>query len=53
MTLPNPIATLYYKKYRNPFRLGSYVGFIRGFCAKPIAPYLTGESQLMQIHCNV
>ena len=46
MTSPNPIATLYYKKYRNSFRLGSYVGFIRGFCAKPIAPYLIGESQL-------
>ena len=37
---------IYYKKYRYGFRIGTYSGFVRGFCAAPIAPYLVAESQL-------
>ncbi|BCD98820.1 hypothetical protein [Marinagarivorans cellulosilyticus] len=40
------VYRLYYVRYRLAFRLGSYLGFIRGFCAAPIAPYLLGEGKL-------
>jgi len=40
------IFDIYYKKYRYGFRIGSYSGFVRGFCAAPIAPYLVEESEL-------
>ena len=36
----NLVYQLYYLKYRQLSRIGSYSGFIRSFCAKPIAPYL-------------
>lgn len=38
--MPNPIYRLYYDDFYHAFHIGSYTGFIRGFCSPFIANYL-------------